>query len=305
MFTNSDAEPAPYQENSLPRGATRSRPTPADATLEFGQFRVLLRRCQLVADGMPIELGTHAFDLLLVLLDADRSLVTKGELLSRVWPGIVVAEDNLKVQISALPRLLAKTAILSVPKSAAAIGLLAQFARRAPACESALDVTPEPASVGSPMDFSAIIARLMSAEVTAPVAVSHDRNRLARPHRCGRSSAAAGDRIGKGKATSMSGLTWSTLLICLDELPPWVAPYRFLAACYTIWAGSTRRKQQQSVFASLPRSWSGGLHSFAIPFKASCFSRACGSRRARQDRLPPPCRHFCGQRRRLFAIDKG
>jgi hypothetical protein len=96
MFTNSDAEPAPYQENSLPRGATRSRPTPADATLEFGQFRVLLRRCQLVADGIPIELGTRAFDLLLVLLDADRSLVTKGELLSRVWPGIVVAEDNLK-----------------------------------------------------------------------------------------------------------------------------------------------------------------------------------------------------------------
>ena len=132
MFTNSDAEPAPYQENSLPRGATRSRPTPADATLEFGQFRVLLRRCQLVADGMPIELGTRAFDLLLGLLDADGSLVTKGELLSRVWPGIVVAEDNLKVQISALPRLLARTAILSVPKSAAAIGLLAQFARRAP-----------------------------------------------------------------------------------------------------------------------------------------------------------------------------
>jgi hypothetical protein len=87
MFTNTDAEPAPYQENSRPRGATRSRPTTADATLEFGQFRVLLRRRQLVADGMPIELGTRAFDLLLVLLDADGSLVTKGELLSRVWPG--------------------------------------------------------------------------------------------------------------------------------------------------------------------------------------------------------------------------
>jgi DNA-binding winged helix-turn-helix (wHTH) protein len=106
MFTNTDAEPASYQENSLPPGATRSRPITADATLEFGQFRVLLRRRQLVAAGMPIELGTRAFDLLLVLLDADGSLVTKGELLSRVWPGIVVAEDNLKVQISALRKAL-------------------------------------------------------------------------------------------------------------------------------------------------------------------------------------------------------
>jgi|SRR5713101_3159093 DNA-binding winged helix-turn-helix (wHTH) protein len=84
----------------------RSSLTAADATLEFGRFRVLLRRRQLVADGVPIELGTRAFDLLLVLLEADGSLVTKGELLSRVWPGIVVAEENLKVQIAALRKVL-------------------------------------------------------------------------------------------------------------------------------------------------------------------------------------------------------
>jgi DNA-binding winged helix-turn-helix (wHTH) protein len=70
--------------------------------LEFGRFRVLLRRRQLVADGMPIALGTRAFDLLLALVEADGSLVTKEELMNRVWPGIVVAEENLKVQISAL-----------------------------------------------------------------------------------------------------------------------------------------------------------------------------------------------------------
>ena len=77
-----------------------------DATLEFGRFRVLLRQRQLVADSGPIELGTRALDLLLVLLQADGSLVTKYELVSRVWPGIVVAEENLKVQISALRKAL-------------------------------------------------------------------------------------------------------------------------------------------------------------------------------------------------------
>jgi DNA-binding winged helix-turn-helix (wHTH) protein len=83
-----------------------SSPAAADAMLEFGRFRILLRRRQLVADGMPIELGTRAFDLLLVLLEADGSLVTKEELMSRVWPGIVVAEENLKVQISLLRKAL-------------------------------------------------------------------------------------------------------------------------------------------------------------------------------------------------------
>jgi DNA-binding winged helix-turn-helix (wHTH) protein len=84
----------------------RSNRAAAEATLEFGRFRVLLRQRQLVADGVPIELGTRALDLLLVLLEADGSLLSKDELLSRVWPGIFVAEENLKVQIAALRKAL-------------------------------------------------------------------------------------------------------------------------------------------------------------------------------------------------------
>ncbi len=106
MTTNTYAEPALYRENPPAHGANRWRLATADTTLEFGRFRVLLRQRQLVADGVPIELGTRALDLLLVLLEADGSLVTKDELLSRVWPGIVVAEENLKVQISALRKAL-------------------------------------------------------------------------------------------------------------------------------------------------------------------------------------------------------
>jgi DNA-binding winged helix-turn-helix (wHTH) protein len=90
----------------LQHDANRSSPAAADAMLEFGRFRILLRRRELAVDGVPIELGTRALDLLLVLLEADGSLVTKEELMSRVWPGIVVAEENLKVQISALRKAL-------------------------------------------------------------------------------------------------------------------------------------------------------------------------------------------------------
>jgi DNA-binding winged helix-turn-helix (wHTH) protein len=106
MKTNGRPEPAIWRENPLPHGANQSSSATADAALEFGRFRVLLRRRQLLADGVPVELGTRAFDLLLVLLAADGSLVTKEELLSRVWPGIVVSEENLKVQVSALRKAL-------------------------------------------------------------------------------------------------------------------------------------------------------------------------------------------------------
>jgi DNA-binding winged helix-turn-helix (wHTH) protein len=106
MNTDTYPEPAFWRENPLPQGANLSSSATADAALEFGRFRVLLRRRQLLADGVPVELGTRAFDLLLVLLEADGLLVSKDELLSRVWLGIVVSEENLKVQVSALRKAL-------------------------------------------------------------------------------------------------------------------------------------------------------------------------------------------------------
>jgi DNA-binding winged helix-turn-helix (wHTH) protein len=106
MNRDADLELALLHENPPLHGANRSSPAAAEAALEFGRFRVLLRRRQLFADGVPVELGTRAFDILLVLLEADGSLVSKEELLSRVWPGVVVSEENLKFQIHALRKAL-------------------------------------------------------------------------------------------------------------------------------------------------------------------------------------------------------
>jgi DNA-binding winged helix-turn-helix (wHTH) protein len=77
-----------------------------DAAFEFGHSRVLVRERQLLIDGVPVELGARAFDLLLALLKADGVLVTKDELFEQVWPGIAVSEENLKVQVSALRKAL-------------------------------------------------------------------------------------------------------------------------------------------------------------------------------------------------------
>ncbi len=80
----------------------------------FGQFEVLPGRRQVLVDGQPAALGARAFDLLLVLIAHPDRVLSKDELLVLVWPGVVVEENNLNVQISALRKLLGADAIATV-----------------------------------------------------------------------------------------------------------------------------------------------------------------------------------------------
>jgi predicted ATPase/DNA-binding winged helix-turn-helix (wHTH) protein len=75
-------------------------------TLKFGRFQVLPRRREFLAEGVPVPLGSRAFDVLMVLIEAGGELVTKDEILSRVWPGMVVEEHSLQFYISALRKVL-------------------------------------------------------------------------------------------------------------------------------------------------------------------------------------------------------
>jgi hypothetical protein len=50
----------------------------ASATLEFGRFKVVPHRREVVA-GAPITIGSCAFDTLLVLVDAGGSVIDKAE----------------------------------------------------------------------------------------------------------------------------------------------------------------------------------------------------------------------------------
>ena len=87
------------------------------ACLEFGRYRILTRQRELRVDDTPVPLGSRAFDVLLVLIEAGGELVSKEELLARAWPGIVVEESNIQVQISALRKALGadRNLIVTVP----------------------------------------------------------------------------------------------------------------------------------------------------------------------------------------------
>ena len=65
-------------------------------------------------DGKAVEVGARAFDLLLVLVEYHGRLATKATLIERVWPRVVVDENNLPAQIASLRRILGPGAIRTV-----------------------------------------------------------------------------------------------------------------------------------------------------------------------------------------------
>src|SRR5436190_6968436 len=75
-------------------------------TIDFGRFKVVPHRRELLADGRRVELGDRAFDTLIALIDARGTVVGQDELMSRVWPDRVVEENNLAAQISVLRKVL-------------------------------------------------------------------------------------------------------------------------------------------------------------------------------------------------------
>lgn len=76
----------------------------------LGDLRLDLDARQLLDSGGPVDISSKAVGVLCALAEARGELVTKDALLSRVWPGVVVEENNLQVHVSALRKLLARRA---------------------------------------------------------------------------------------------------------------------------------------------------------------------------------------------------
>jgi adenylate cyclase len=78
------------------------------------QFEIRPDERTLLVNGEPVVVGARAFDVLLALTERSHRVVTKAELLDLAWPGVVVEENNLTVQISALRRVLGHETIITV-----------------------------------------------------------------------------------------------------------------------------------------------------------------------------------------------
>ena len=85
------------------------------ASYRFGTIEVRPAERRVLVDGAAAAVGARAFDLLLVLIENRDRVVSKDELLGLVWPGLVVEENNLQVQVSTLRKILGNQAIATLP----------------------------------------------------------------------------------------------------------------------------------------------------------------------------------------------
>ena len=74
--------------------------------LSFGPFHLAAGERLLTREGAPVELGSRALDILIVLTSAPNEVVSKKDLMSRVWPDVVVEEGSLRFHMTGLRKAL-------------------------------------------------------------------------------------------------------------------------------------------------------------------------------------------------------
>ena len=89
----------------------------------------------------PVAIGSRAFDVLRVLITAQGELVSKDEIMTAVWPGTVVEDNNLTVQISTLRRILDQSREGSCIQTVAGRGYRFVTAVTRPSTDSGISTT--------------------------------------------------------------------------------------------------------------------------------------------------------------------
>ena len=79
-----------------------------EQVVSFGAFRLHAARRTLERSGVALDLGSRALELLIVLIERAGEVVSKKELMARLWPDVTVDAVSLRVHIAALRKALAE-----------------------------------------------------------------------------------------------------------------------------------------------------------------------------------------------------
>src|SRR5258705_658225 len=78
----------------------------ANDVASFGPFRLVVAERLLEKADEPLPVGGRALDILIALVERAGEVVSRNELISRVWPDVIVEEANLRVHIAGLRKAL-------------------------------------------------------------------------------------------------------------------------------------------------------------------------------------------------------
>jgi DNA-binding winged helix-turn-helix (wHTH) protein len=88
------------------QGIARRLDAGAEGVIAFGPFRLRAAQRRIEKDGTPVLLPARAFDILVALIEQAGTVVSKNELMTKVWPGVTVDEGSLRVHVAALRKAL-------------------------------------------------------------------------------------------------------------------------------------------------------------------------------------------------------
>lgn len=82
--------------------------------MTVGDIEILVEDRRVLVGKKPVKLGSRAFDILELLASARGELVSKEEIMRRVWPNTVVEENNMYVHISTIRKVLGASSHLLI-----------------------------------------------------------------------------------------------------------------------------------------------------------------------------------------------
>ncbi|MCA8274639.1 helix-turn-helix transcriptional regulator [Burkholderia sp. AU30280] len=139
--------------------------------IRIGTLHVFLDRREIRSNGKLLRIGSRAFEILELLIRANGALVSKDEIMQRVWPHTIVEENNLQVHIAALRKALAddRNLIVTVPgRGYRLVGGHAEVTAPARPATSRLTAAPT-ALVGREQTVADVLAALDTARVVTLV----------------------------------------------------------------------------------------------------------------------------------------
>ena len=132
-----------------------------------GPWEIDFRKRELRSGGTPVPVGDRAFEIVETLVRAAGELVTKDEIMKRVWPSATVGENTLHVHISAIRKALGSDRAMLRTASGRGYRLLGRWLVRENAdppnaATSSFGIPGPPRSTNLPQATSNLIGRTMA-----------------------------------------------------------------------------------------------------------------------------------------------
>ncbi len=199
-------------------------PTPVrnpSSVREAGKWEIDLTRRELRAHGVPVPIGGRAFDILEVLALSVGELVSKNELLARVWPSVVVEENTLQVHMSALRKALGPDRGMLQTTSGRGYRLIGDWTTHSATPDTPSPVrapTPpdaQPTMINLPVAASKLIGRANTAQQLRDLLSAHRMVTLTGPGGIGKTTLALD--VARSLSAAFQHRAWFAELVSLSE----------------------------------------------------------------------------------------